>query len=253
MSSQDRHSYVEFYPSDWRGGTARMTPMLEWTYLQICLENWDKAEPVKKGQLPIFLGSNPTWKADLATLIEAGKVVKTGGGDVFVRRALSSAIKAKSLWERKSKGGKNAAKTREIAKTLGKGAASNENENENENESRDKSLPPIVPTGDMIFAPPEPQWTEFREHRVAIKKPMTAQAEKLMIRKLEAFAGKGHDPGKVLETSIENGWTGIFELKGERDERSRNSGQSGPRFGNGLVEAGLEAILGSDKRGDTER
>ena len=54
-------------------------------------------------------------------------------------------------------------------------------------------------------------WQEWRQHRKAIRKPLTAGAEDLTLRKLAAMHDAGHDPIAVLRTSIANGWTGVFE------------------------------------------
>jgi uncharacterized protein YdaU (DUF1376 family) len=57
---------------------------------------------------------------------------------------------------------------------------------------------------------PESVWQEWRQHRKAIRKPLTAGAEDLTLRKLAAMHDAGHDPIAVLQTSIANGWTGVF-------------------------------------------
>jgi len=66
----------------------------------------------------------------------------------------------------------------------------------------------------------------FRAHRIKLKAPLTPHAEKLILKKLEEFQSKhGHDPTAVIEQSIERGWKGIFELKGDDyGNRSRNGG-----------------------------
>jgi uncharacterized protein YdaU (DUF1376 family) len=58
---------------------------------------------------------------------------------------------------------------------------------------------------------PDSVWQEWRQHRKAIRKPLTAGAEDLTLRKRAAMHDAGHDPIAVLQTSIANGWTGVFE------------------------------------------
>lgn len=64
-------------------------------------------------------------------------------------------------------------------------------------------------------------WCEFIEHRKEIKKPMTELAMKKMLKKLAAY------PGSVaiamLDQSIENGWQGVFPLKGAVTTRQKAS------------------------------
>ena len=59
-------------------------------------------------------------------------------------------------------------------------------------------------------------WDRYRNS----KKGWTADAKKLNLRTLTDIANKGHDPRKVVETSIERGWTGLFEPKAEQVQKS---------------------------------
>lgn len=55
-------------------------------------------------------------------------------------------------------------------------------------------------------------WCEFIEHRKEIKKPMTELAIKKMLKKLAAYPSD--IATAMLDQSIENGWQGVFPLKG---------------------------------------
>ena len=83
--------------------------------------------------------------------------------------------------------------------------------------------PPIVPQPDFVR---KETWDAYVDHRKKIKKPLTDQAAKLIIKKLDEFRMSGQDPGKILEQSIVNGWTGIFELK----SGGANGNGTGRRF-----------------------
>lgn len=243
--ANDRHSYVEFYPSDWVAGTAYMPVAAEWLYLQICLYNWDKREPVPRAQAALRFSRSPTWEADLATLIDAEKVVRTEGGGLFVERALVAANKAYDLWERKSRGGKNkqgngnAGENPGGGKTLGKSPpkspASNQNQNHNQNQTPPVGGDPPAPqgaggdgpAGDLIFSVPADAMKAWRAHRTKIKHPMTQRAEELIIGKLETiWMQHGHEPSAVIDQSIVNGWRGVFPLKDESNDRGRGQGRS---------------------------
>lgn len=137
-----RHSYVQFYSSDWLAGMGFMPPLLEWQYLQICLYNWDKAAPLPKAEQAMRFCRHVDWQRDLEALIDAGKVQRDDDGAVFVERAMAEAAKAHDLWSRKSKGG-SASKSKSDApqqeessntldKTLPKSRASNQNQNQNQ-------------------------------------------------------------------------------------------------------------------------
>lgn len=232
--ANERHSYVELYPSDWMAGTAYMPPLAEWLYLQVCLYNWDKREPVPPAQAALRFSRSPSWAADLEMLIDAGKVIKTAGGGLFVERAMVAANKAYDLWDRKSRGGKGRAAQRgaqESGSTAGstpdKSAAANQNQNQNQIHPQGDE-PPCPPGGDLLFVVPADSLKAFRDHRVKIKKPMTPRAEELMIGKLEGINREhGHDPTAVLEQSIYHGWSGVFPLKEQDNGRSGGQG-TGP-------------------------
>ncbi len=242
----DRHSYVEFYPSDWMAGTAYMPVAAEWLYLQICLYNWDKREPVPKAQAALRFSRSPSWEGDLAMLIDAGKVIRTEGGGLFVERALVAANKAYDLWERKSRGGRarkgagNAGQSggddKSLGKSDGKSHRSNQNQNQNQNQdSPNGESPPApppgdgddAPAGDLIFSVPADAMKAWREHRVKIKHPMSKRAEELTVKALEKiWAEHGHDPADVIDQSIFKGWRGVFPLKDDDDGNRRGAGRS---------------------------
>lgn len=55
---------------------------------------------------------------------------------------------------------------------------------------------------------------EFSEYRKKIKKPMTEKAKELADKKLFTLAGNNEELAKeIVEQSIFNNWTGLFELK----------------------------------------
>lgn len=56
-------------------------------------------------------------------------------------------------------------------------------------------------------------WNDFQEHRIAMKKPMSAVAVKRMFAELDKFRAAGDDPNEVLNQSIVNGWRGVYRVK----------------------------------------
>jgi hypothetical protein len=67
--------------------------------------------------------------------------------------------------------------------------------------------------------PPSEAWAEFVKMRKSIKKPMTAYAEKLMLKRLRAFVDNGQDAKAMLDQSIVNCWQNIYEVKAEDPAR----------------------------------
>lgn len=64
-------------------------------------------------------------------------------------------------------------------------------------------------------------WDDFKEHRKQIKKPMTELAESRMLKKLSKYSIEVAI--QMLDRSIENGWTGVFELNGKEHKPSIES------------------------------
>jgi hypothetical protein len=62
---------------------------------------------------------------------------------------------------------------------------------------------------------PAEAWAAFVAHRKALRKPLTAQAAKLAIAKVDELRRQGHEPQAVLEQSILAGWQGLFPLRPE--------------------------------------
>lgn len=90
--AQGRHSYVSFYPSDWIAGTARMGAMQRLVYMEICIHNWDRAEPCPAAQLPLMFHDVGDWKVTVEALVAAGKLMSDDRG-YWSERALAEAEK----------------------------------------------------------------------------------------------------------------------------------------------------------------
>lgn len=83
---------------------------------------------------------------------------------------------------------------------------------------KDSITPPISPPqgGDVIKLPSwlnPKDWEDFKAHRKKIRKPMTDVAEERALKVLEELLAQGHDPGRVINQSIVNGWMGLFPLR----------------------------------------
>ena len=63
---------------------------------------------------------------------------------------------------------------------------------------------------------------DFIRHREQIKQPMTENAVRLMIGKLEKMTTDNNEKIQILEESIMNGWKGIFPLKDGQKKQDGN-------------------------------
>lgn len=88
-------------------------------------------------------------------------------------------------------------------------------EKKEKNEKKEKKSIESV----LSLAPPEmvPALQDFVEMRKAIKAPMTPRALELLISKLNTLSGQSTQTSiAILHQSIENGWKGVYELKGQQ-------------------------------------
>ncbi|KKK46857.1 hypothetical protein LCGC14_3161050 [marine sediment metagenome] len=68
---------------------------------------------------------------------------------------------------------------------------------------------------------PKKTWDTFLEMRKKIKAPMTDQAIKLAINKLEKLKEEGYESEDVLNESILNNWKGLFPIKNYQRKEKR--------------------------------
>lgn len=94
---------------------------------------------------------------------------------------------------------------------------------------------------------PSDAWDGFIEMRKRKRANPTDRARQLLVAKLQRLSDAGQPPGDVLDQSTANGWTDIYELKGQANGRSNRSmgGNDRPRGGvvvNAIRELYAEAI-----------
>ncbi len=94
---------------------------------------------------------------------------------------------------------------------------------------KDKAQPKkqvAVVSSEPIILPdwlPSELWEEFKQHRKQIKKPMSELAQKKSIKQLEKMRSDGQDIVQVIETSIANGWQGLFNIKSQGESHGKDS------------------------------
>ena len=72
------------------------------------------------------------------------------------------------------------------------------------------------PTDDLL----NQAFTDYVKMRKELKKPMTDRAVQLAMTKLENLSGGDNDKAiKIIEQSIEGSWTGLYELKGNKEKK----------------------------------
>jgi hypothetical protein len=66
---------------------------------------------------------------------------------------------------------------------------------------------------------PVQTWAAFREMRLHLRRPLTTPSVDLILQKLEVLRSAGNDPVAVLEQSIRNSWSDVYELKENKNAR----------------------------------
>ncbi len=78
---------------------------------------------------------------------------------------------------------------------------------------------------------------EFIKFRKGMKKPMSDRAVTLMMNKLETLSNDKYEQVQILNQSIMQGWTGVYELKGENKQYSHSPRASNNRVADQLDES----------------
>lgn len=68
---------------------------------------------------------------------------------------------------------------------------------------------------------PHDVWESFKAMRLRIRKPMTMEAERLLVKDLVKIKEDGFDPVEAINNSIKNSWQGIFVPKSNISVLSR--------------------------------
>lgn len=87
-------------------------------------------------------------------------------------------------------------------------------------EPNSKPTPIVFEVIDPPIWVPTDSWQAYLELRRAKKAKITAKAALMIFKKLREWMEKGQDPGAVLEQSVMNGWTGIFELSIAKEKKN---------------------------------
>lgn len=64
----------------------------------------------------------------------------------------------------------------------------------------------------------KPVWDGYEQHRRKLGKPLNDYKRQLSISKLEQLKADGHDPTGVIRQTINEGWIGLFAIKGAKNE-----------------------------------
>lgn len=229
VSRKHRHSFVAFYPSDWRSGTSNLPRILRSAYFDLCCHMWEFASPVSKLQASMILSDLPNASELVDQLVALGKLNRDSDGFLSNRKAIEEGNRAMDLWLKKSSGGHVGASARGIGKGSRKGQKTAKSQGvlegvPQENEERRTKIPakagkkkePDAVASALPDWLPKAEWDAFIEMRKCKRAAPTDRAIELLIIDLERLQAAGFSPSVVLDQSTKNNWAGLFEPKPDR-------------------------------------
>ncbi|MGL5735472.1 MAG: hypothetical protein ACRCYS_11450 [Beijerinckiaceae bacterium] len=232
LMANGRHSYVRFFPSDWLGGTARLTRLHRSVFFDVCCYIWDTSKPCPQVELAVMIGDLKNGAAIVNDLVAMGKLERFDDGSVSNAKAMAEAEWAFEQWEKRSFGGRggrntlNSSDDNSDRKTHGTGLVS-DNQNQNQNH--------ISPNGDKrsrakIAVKPDgveqSTWDDFKALRTKKRAPLTETALKGIEREA---ATAGWSLEAALVECCERGWQGFKAVWVKGKEHGRhNERPSGP-------------------------
>lgn len=104
-----------------------------------------------------------------------------------------------------------------------------------------------LPAIDLPDWMPVDAWNGFIEMRLSKGAKPTERAMELIIRRLDEFRHRGHDPTAVLDQSTRRRWTDVYELKDDQNaNRSASDRRNAPRGHRQDGRDGFERALDAD-------
>lgn len=185
-SGRGKPSFVQFYPSDWLAGTARMTRLVHSVYFEVCLYNWDKNLPIPEAEMMLMLADiAPQGDDIIEALVAAGKLKRDERG-VYSERALRESQRAWDVYAAKSRGGKVArggeGEQEESSGTPAAEVSQNQNQNQNQRK-KGESDDSLVGDGEPP-PPPVPKRTFNSQSVVDAWNGMAVKAGLTQVKKL---------------------------------------------------------------------
>ena len=219
--------YYRWFPGDYIRDTRRLTMMQHGAYRLLIDE---------------YMVSGKALPNDLPALYRICGAV-SGEEQVAVRYALEEFFAlAGPVWKHKrcedelahqgerSKAAKDSAERRwrptqldaNAMRTHSEGISErNANQNQNQNQITEEEEKKESPQGKSGVRPPldvpewipNGAWQDWHAYRLA-RKGWTRRAQELSLQTLEQLRDSGHDPQRVIDQSIERGWSGLFPIAG---------------------------------------
>lgn len=238
--------YYKHHIGDFNSGTVRMTQLERWFYRDLIELYYDTEKPLPKDldRLSAMVGARTQEHREAIAAILINKFESTDEGWFHARCEAELASYRKRGEANRTNGARGGRRKSSDTNPPETHSVTNESETEPKRTLTTNHKPltinqePITtnqsPIGDRKTKPQAAAtlpdwldaevWSAFVEHRKKLRKPMTAHAESLMVKKLAALVAQGCDPTERLETAIERGWLSVYPLDGNGGAVGRKTG-----------------------------
>lgn len=208
--------YYQFNIADYRKDTIHLTPIEHYAYRQLLDQYYLTEQPIPLDEDKVMRSLCVRIADDMQAVrnVLQDFFLKTENGYIHKRceieieayhaKSKSASESAKARWSKK-----NAPDSADVMRSHTEGNA-NHKPITNNHKPINKLKTSAIALPDWL---PEEKWIQFKEMRKKIKKPLTDEAERLLIKDLQSIKDKGLDYIQALENSIKNSWQGIFEPK----------------------------------------
>jgi len=205
---------MPLYIAEYLADTSRLTIEQHGAYLLLIMDYWRNGPPPDSPEVlaRIVGASAKQWEAIASGLLPMFLV---SGGVWRHKRIDVELTKAKEISKIRSDAG---------AKGGAKHKAKEKQNNTPSPSPLPKDLKDLTPAPEPAPAPKSkgadapdwmpPEWIEFEQHRKEKRQSLTPTARKRLIQKLDRWRGEGKDLAAIIRNSLDNGYTGLFEVIG---------------------------------------
>ncbi len=213
--------YIQFYVADYLADTAHLTAAQHGAYLLLIFNYWQRSQPLNNSNerlANVARMSSEEWKEAKPILSEFFTI----DGDMWIHHRIDSDLEAVRLKSTKaSDAGKASVKSRLSKRSADVQRTFNHTDTDTDTDTeKDKNKPcaaksprfdPLIIDLQNCINPSDWQsWIAYRRHR---KLTMSEKTITMQVSNLVEWHKSGHDPGKIINDSIANGWQGLFEPK----------------------------------------
>jgi uncharacterized protein YdaU (DUF1376 family) len=227
--------YFPFHIGDYRAATAHLSNEEDLAYHRLLHVYYDTELPIPLDLEPLARrlrvprAAIETVLADFFILTEAGWT--NSRADTEIAKYQSFTVSGKKGAETRWSKIKDREPIGSLLAANGGAIGSLPNPNSNQEPvtknqqpiTKNQDKPKVKPAGAEAPAWLPASWQIYTQHRKESRKPLTATAQTAAINKLERWKAEGKDISAIITQSVENGWSGLFEVK-------QGVGQGKPSF-----------------------